>query len=133
MPNKNIIVFKNITTGFMNLEYINYLADIFSKKEELKDKFTFILQNDVSKESNQAIMQMYNKLIGFDIFSAAFSKGSLLEYKELNELQLRGKIKAENIELNEFLKNKYKDYKINLHVIENNIYQNILSIIKEEV
>ena len=45
----------------MNLEYINYLADIFSKKEELKDKFTFILQNDVSKESNQAIMQMYNK------------------------------------------------------------------------
>lgn len=133
MPNKNIIVFKNITTGFMNLEYINYLANIFSKKEELKDKFTFILQNDVSKESNQAIMQMYNKLIGFDIFSAAFSKGCLLEYKELNELQLRGKIKAKNIELNEFLKNKYKDYKINLHIIENNIYQNILSIIKEEV
>ena len=90
--NKNIIIFKNITEGFMNLKYINSLANIFDKKKELKDKFVFILQNNASNEANQAIMQMFNKLMGFKIFVAASSNGQLLEYKPLNELQLKHKI-----------------------------------------
>ena len=89
--NKNIIIFKNITEGFMNLKYINSLAEIFDKKKELKDKFVFILENNASNEVNQAIMQMFNKLIGFNIFVAA------------------------------------------THIVENDIYQNIISIIEEEL
>ena len=29
MQNKHVIIFKNITDGFMNLEYINYLSMLF--------------------------------------------------------------------------------------------------------
>lgn len=133
MVSKNIIIFKNLTEGFMNLDGINYLADIFSKDESLKNRFTFILDNEVSNESNQAIMQMFNKLIGFDIFEAASSKGQLLEYKELNQLQLRNEIKANNISLDEFLDSKYKNSNIKKHIVEKNIYESILTIIKGEL
>ena len=131
--NKNIIIFKNITEGFMNLRYINSLAEIFDKKKELKDKFIFILENNASNEVNQAIMQMFNKLIGFNLFVAASSNGQLLEYKPLNELQLRHKIEGVEISLQEYLSNKYKDYQLNTHIVEKDIYQNIISIIEEEL
>ena len=131
--NKNIIIFKNITEGFMNLKYINSLAEIFDKKKELKDKFVFILENNASNEVNQAIMQMFNKLIGFNIFVAASSNGQVLEYKPLNELQLKHKIEGVEISLQDYLNNKYKDYQLNTHIVENDIYQNIISIIEEEI
>ena len=131
--NKNIIIFKNIIEGFMNLRYINSLAEIFDKKKELKDKFIFILENNASNEVNQAIMQMFNKLIGFNLFVAASSNGQLLEYKPLNELQLRHKINGEEISLQEYLSNKYKDYQLNTHIVEKGIYQNVIPIIEEEL
>lgn len=131
--NKNIIIFKNITEGFMNLKYINSLANIFDKKKELKDKFVFILQNNASNEANQAIMQMFNKLMGFKIFVAASSNGQLLEYNPLNELQLKHKINGIDISLQEYLENKYKGYQLNTHIVENDVYRNIISIIEEEI
>ena len=131
--NKNIIIFKNITEGFMNLKYINSLANIFDKKKELKDRFVFILQNNASNEANQAIMQMFNKLMGFNIFVAASSNGQLLEYKPLNELQLKHKINGIDISLQEYLENKYKGYQLNTHIVENDVYRNIISIIEEEI
>lgn len=131
--NKNIIIFKNITEGFMNLKYINSLANIFDKKKELKDKFVFVLQNNASNEANQAIMQMFNKLMGFNIFVAASSNGQLLEYKPLNELQLKHKINGIDIYLQEYLENKYKGYQLNTHIVENDVYRNIISIIEEEI
>ena len=131
--NKNIIIFKNITEGFMNLKYINSFANIFDKKKELKDKFVFILQNNASNEANQAIMQMFNKLMGFKIFVAASSNGQLLEYKPLNELQLKHKINGIDISLQEYLENKYKGYQLNTHIVENDVYRNIISIIEEEI
>ncbi len=133
MPNKKIIIFKNLTTGFMNLKYINYLADVLSKNNGLRENLVFILDNSASNESNQAIMQMYNKLLGYNIFSVAYSNGEILEYRELNDLELRKKINGINIELNSFLKEKYKDYNTEIHIIENDIYENILSIIGEDV
>lgn len=131
--NKNIIIFKNITEGFMNLKYINSLAEIFDKKKELKDKFVFILENNASNEVNQAIMQMFNKLMGFKIFVAASSNGQLLEYNPLNELQLKHKINGIDISLQEYLENKYKGYQLNTHIVENDVYRNIISIIEEEI
>ena len=131
--NKHIIIFKNITKGFMNLKYINSLANIFDKKKDLKDKFVFILQNSASNEENQAIMQMFNKLIGFNFFIAASSNGQVLEYKPLNELQLKHKIDGVEITLQDYLNNKYKDYQLNTHIVENDIYRNIISIIEEEI
>ena len=128
MQNKHVIIFKNITDGFMNLEYINYLAELFSKEPSLKNKITFILDNNLSLESNQALMQMYNQLIGFDIFEAAYSNGKLLEYKELNQLQLRREVKAISLDLSDYLDNKYSNFK--KYFIENSIYENVLSIIK---
>lgn len=129
MADKHLVIFKDITSGFMNLDCINYLADIFEKNSELKNKITFILQNDVSNDNNQILMQMYNSLIGFDIFDAAFSNDTLLKFKHLNGLQLRKKVETEKKDLNEYLDEEYKNY--NLHIIENNVYENILSIIKE--
>lgn len=131
MPKKYIVVFKNITNGFMDLEVINYLAALFTKNKTLKDKITFCLDNDVSHDSNQAIMQMYNSLIGFDIFELAHSNQQLLEYKPLNQLQLRKGLTAKNMDLNSYLNEKYKNYETKIYTIENNIYQNLLSIIEE--
>lgn len=133
MLNKNIIIFKNITEGFMNLKYINFLADTFAIDKELKDKYVFVLDNDSTNEENQALMQMYNALMGFDIFVCSYSNGELLEYKRLNGLQLRRKIEGKKEELNDYLNNKYKDYKMNVHVVDNNLYQSIMTIIKEDL
>ena len=115
MQNKHVIIFKNITDGFMNLEYINYLAELFSKEPSLKNKITFILDNNLSLESNQALMQTY-------------SNGKLLEYKELNQLQLRREVKAISLDLSDYLDSKYSNFK--KYFIENSIYENVLSIIK---
>ncbi len=131
MVDKYIVVFKDITSGFMCLECINYLADVFTKIPNLKNKVVFILQNDVSQNNNQAIMQMYNTLIGVDIFKAASSKGTLLRYKHLNGLQLRKKVESEKKELNEFLQEEYKNCTLKMYIIEDHLYENILSIIKE--
>lgn len=131
MVDKHLVIFKDITSGFMNLDCINYLADIFEKNSELKNKITFILQNDVSNDNNQILMQMYNSLIGFDIFEASFSNDTLLRYKHLNGLQLRKKVEPEKKDLNEYLKEEYKNYNLKMHIIEDNVYENILSIIKE--
>lgn len=131
MPNKYIIIFKDITEGFMDLKNINDLADIFESSKELRKKFSFFLQNNASNESNQAIMQMYNSLIGFDIFKGSYSKHRLLEYKYRNGLQLRKKIESENIDLETYLKNKYKGDNLKIYYVTKNIYKELMQIIKE--
>ena len=78
-------------------------------------------------------MQMFNKLMGFKIFVAASSNGQLLEYKPLNELQLKHKINGIDISLQEYLENKYKGYQLNTHIVESDVYRNIISIIEEEI
>lgn len=130
MSNKYIIVFKDITEGFMDLKYINYLADIFEKKSELKEKIVFILDNDASCSSNQAIMQMYNSLIGFDVFKAAFIGDKMLEYKYLNGLQLRKKIACQEGDFRTYIDEKYKNDKVQIYTIESDLYKSLLSIIK---
>ena len=131
--NKNIIVFKNLTEGFMNLKYINFLVDTLSVNKELQESYVFVLDNDNSNEKNQALMQMYNSLMGFNIFVCAYSNGELLEFKRLNGLQLRRKVESKKMDLKEFLNDKYKDYNIIVHVVENDLYQNIMRIIKEDL
>lgn len=131
MPNKYIIIFKDITEGFMDLKNINDLADIFESSKELRKNFSFFLQNNASNESNQAIMQMYNSLIGFDIFKGSYSNHRLLEYKYRNGLQLRKKIESENIDLETYLKNKYKDDNLKIYYVTKNIYKELMQIIKE--
>ena len=133
MLNKNIIIFKNITEGFMNLKYINFLADTFALDKELKNKYVFVLDNDSTSEENQALMQMYNALMGFDIFVCASCSGELLEYKRLNGLQLRRKIKTKKEDLMAYLNNRYSDCVTKIHVVENNLYQSIMTIIKEDL
>lgn len=131
MPNKYIIIFKDITEGFMDLKNINDLADIFESSKELRKNFSFFLQNNASNESNQAIMQMYNSLIGFDIFKGSYWNHRLLEYKYRNGLQLRKKIESENIDLETYLKNKYKDDNLKIYYVTKNIYKELMQIIKE--
>ena len=126
MTDKHIIIFKNITDGFMNLEKINNLADIFELNPTLKDKIIFILDNNNSNESNQALMQMYNSLIGFDVFKASLKQKSLLEYKHLNNLQLRKKMIPKEIDLDKYIKEKYNNCNIKKYNITDDIYKNIL-------
>lgn len=131
MQNKYIIIFNDITEGFMNLKNINDLAEIFKNSKEMKKRCSFFLQNNVSIESNQAIMQMYNSLVGFDIFKGAYSNHRLLEYKYRNGLQLRKKIESENIDLETYLKNEYKDSNLKIYYITKNIYKELMKILKE--
>lgn len=130
MSNKYIIVFKNITEGFMDLKHINYLADVFQKKK-LKEELIFILDNDANSSKNQAIMQMYNSLIGFDVFKAAFMGKKMLEYKHLNGLQLKKEIPCQEIDFHTYINERYNSDKIMLYTIESDLYKNLLSIIKE--
>lgn len=130
MADKYVIIFKNLTSGFMNLENINYLAKLFQNNEHLKEKIVFILDNDSSCNSNQALMQMFNSLMGFNLFIGAYSNNAILEYKQLNQFELGKKIEAVPCDLNEFIKNKL-NYKIKTYIISTEIYKNLLPIIKE--
>ena len=131
MVDKHIVVFKNITTGFMNIEHISYVAEIFKRRPELKSKISFILENNESLETNQNLMRIYNNLIGFDIFIAAASNGNVLEYKKLNEFQSKKKFIGIKLDLDKYLNEKYG--KIKKIIVESNIYSSILSIIQEEI
>lgn len=131
MQNKYIIIFKDITDGFMDLKNINSLSSILEGNKELRNHLSFFLQNSLSNESNQAIMQMYNSLMGFDIFEASYSNHHLLEYKYRNGLQLRKKIEAENLDLETYIKDKYKNNNIRIYYVTKDIYINLMSIIKE--
>lgn len=131
MENKVVIIFKDLTSGFMDLEKINYLADILNGNKILRKKMVFVLDNNSTNEANQALMQMYNSLMGFDIFIGAYSNNSFLEYKHLNQLELRKKIISFKGDFNEFLAKKYNNYNIKTYTITNDIYINLLSIIKE--
>lgn len=131
MADKYIIIFKNKTNGFMNLENINNLADIFELNPILKNKIGFILENEENKENNQALMQMYNTLIGFDIFKASYQENSLLIYKHLNKLQLKKELITQNITINDYLKDKYDNHNLKKYEITEDIYKNIFMIIKE--
>ena len=130
---KHIIIFKNLTSGFMNLDYINYLTNIFSSNKKYKERISFILDNDASLGQNQTIMQMYNFLLGFEIFEAAHNNGMILKYKELNGIEIKKKINGKKQELNNYIKEKYGNKKIKIHIVNKNIYLNILLIVKEMI
>ncbi len=42
MPNSYIVIFKDITEGFMDLAKIDLLADFFEKHIDLKTSFLFL-------------------------------------------------------------------------------------------
>ena len=68
MEDKIIIIFKDLISGFMNLDKINYFADILKNNKSISEKLVFVLDNNSTNEANQALMQMYNSLLGFDVF-----------------------------------------------------------------
>lgn len=133
MEDKIIIIFKDLISGFMDLDKINYIADILKNNKSISEKLVFVLDNNSTNEANQALMQMYNSLLGFDVFVGAYANNSFLEYKHLNQLELRKKISTEKYNLNDFLIKKYNKYNIKTHIIKDNIYINLLSIIKENL
>lgn len=131
MQNNYIIIFKDITEGFMDLAKINFIADILKKHKDLKNHLSFFLENNLKEESNQAIMQMYNRLLGYDIFKGSYSNHHFLEYNYRNEFQLRKKLELQSIDLETYLKNKYQNTKIKTYYVTKDIYKELMSILKE--
>lgn len=128
----NVIIFKDITAGFMNIDEILDIQNRIDKKS-IRDKLCFCLMNSATLEKNQTIMQMFNGLIGFDIFKYAVADDKLVKYKFLQDNQLRKEnITAEEFNFDDFenfLKNDLKQQKLKFTIIENEIFKNLKKII----
>lgn len=128
----NVIIFKDITSGFMNADKIINLAKKFEKNQNLKESTIFVLLNNSTIEKNQSIMQMFNGLIGLDIFKFAFADNKAIKYNFLEDRKLcKENIITQELNSNllkQFLQTELQTKNIKYLVIEDDVWKGIEKI-----